>query len=58
MLKPLLPVTSKATYQIEAVGLQCDRSKDTLSQCSRSDVRVNVEPFIDDLRGDEVEMKL
>jgi hypothetical protein len=27
MLKRLLPETIEATYQIEPVGLQCDRSK-------------------------------
>jgi hypothetical protein len=28
------------------------------SQCSRSDVRINPEPAIVDLRGDETEMNL
>jgi hypothetical protein len=58
MLKRLLPETIKACTTNRTVGASMWRSQDTLSQCSTSDVRVNLEPFIFDLRGDEVEMKL
>jgi hypothetical protein len=44
--------------QTGPLGLQCDRTKMPLSHRSTSEIGVNVEPVVVDLRGDETKLNL